>query len=193
MKDVKIMPSGNEPVKFVYVCFDTRACQGEEALPSFKINLSLNFTITEIDVETEDEVGSYEEDYTLPETVVKNSDYIKGQYIPAGAWMQKWNEFGANEETCAHVEQNYQLPFKTMDEAIEGLIKNFGMSVSEDSDKHDITDKVHNLLLSGVFLGREHVVVRCMIGFNQEYGCVLKLFVRSSNKMATAFMLRCIN
>jgi hypothetical protein len=37
IKDVKAMPSGNEPIKFVYVCFDTKACQGDEALPSFKI------------------------------------------------------------------------------------------------------------------------------------------------------------
>jgi len=41
-------------------------------------------TITEIDVETEDEVGSYEEDYDLNEVSVAIRDYIKADLIPTG-------------------------------------------------------------------------------------------------------------
>lgn len=41
-------------------------------------------TITEIDVDTEDEVGSYEEDYDLSEVSVAIRDYIKAEVVPTG-------------------------------------------------------------------------------------------------------------
>jgi hypothetical protein len=80
-----------------------------------------------------------------------------------------------------------------MEEAVSTLIKNFGMSICEDTDKPNVTEKVHNLLLSGMFLGSHVVLVRLMIGFNSEHGCVSKLFVRSTNEVASNFMLKCIN
>jgi len=53
-----------------------------------------------------------------------------------------------------------------MEEAVKGVIKFFGMSVCDGSDKVNITDKFHNLLLSGSFMGKELVLVRGQIGFN---------------------------
>ncbi len=41
-------------------------------------------TITEIDVDTEEEVGSYEEDYDLAEVSVAIRDYIKSDLVPTG-------------------------------------------------------------------------------------------------------------
>lgn len=64
--------------------------------------------------------------------------------------------------------------------AVTGVINFFGsMSVCEQSQKVDVTQKVHNLFLSGLFYGEYQVYVRGQIGFNQEYGCVIKLTVRS--------------
>ena len=40
-----------------------------------------------------------------------------------------------------------------MEEAVKGIIKLFGMSVCENSDKINVTEKVHNLYLSGLFYG----------------------------------------
>ncbi len=36
-----------------------------------------------------------------------------------------------------------------MDEAVQGVIKFFGMYVCEGTDKVNVTEKVHNLLLAG--------------------------------------------
>jgi hypothetical protein len=47
-----------------------------------------------------------------------------------------------------------------MDEAVNGAIKFFGMTTCEGTDKVNVTEKVHNLLLSGLFLGIEIVLVR---------------------------------
>lgn len=49
-------------LRFVYVVM---ARDPSVDHPSCKISQKLTFTITEIDVDTEDEVGSYEEDYSI--------------------------------------------------------------------------------------------------------------------------------
>lgn len=80
-----------------------------------------------------------------------------------------------------------------MDEAVNGVIKFFGMSVCEGTEKISVTEKVHNLLLSGLFMGSEIVMVRGQIGFNQEFGCVLKVTIRSLNTVISNTLLECIN
>jgi hypothetical protein len=47
-----------------------------------------------------------------------------------------------------------------MEEAVGGVIKFFGMNTCEGTEKVNVTEKVHNLLLSGLFLGTEIVLVR---------------------------------
>ena len=80
-----------------------------------------------------------------------------------------------------------------MEEAVTGVIKCFGMSVCEGTEKINVTEKVHTLLLSGTFLGVESVILRAQLGFNQEYGCVLKVTVRSLNSAVSNAILECIN
>ena len=94
---------------------------------------------------------------------------------------------------CSEVTGTFQLPFKTTEEAVAGTIKSFGMSVCEDSGKPNVTEKVHNLLLSGLFLNLEMVLVRAAIGFSSEYGCVLKVTVRSLNQAVSRVVLECVN
>ena len=67
------------------------------------------------------------------------------------------------------------------------------MAVCEGSGNIVVGEKVHNLLLSGSFLGKEPAVVRAIIGFNVEYGCVLKVCVRSLSKNVSAALLECVN
>ena len=76
---------------------------------------------------------------------------------------------------------------------MQGVIKFFGMGVCEGTEKVNITEKVHNLLLTGLFLGTEMVIVRAQIGFNQEYGCVLKVTIRSLNQVISNTLLEAIN
>lgn len=78
--------------------------------------------------------------------------------------------------------QTFQLPFKTMEDAVDGVTSNFGMAVCDGTGTVSVSDKVHNLLLSGMYLGKEMVLIRAMIGFNAEYGCVLKVCIRSKSK-----------
>jgi coatomer subunit gamma len=148
--------------------------------------------ITEIDVDSQDEVGSYDEEYDVPEVTVAIRDYIKADLVPQGQFMDFWEMLGSHPKG-AEVVSTYQLPFKNMEDAVEGVQKSFGMSVCDNSDKINVTEKAHNLLLSGLFLNKEMVLVRAIIGFNNEYGCVLKVCIRSMNKNVSNILLEVIN
>ena len=67
------------------------------------------------------------------------------------------------------------------------------MSPCEGTDRVTSMQKVHLLCLSGVFLGRLPVLVRAQIGFNQQYGCLLKVHCRTLAPAVAAAVLECIN
>ena len=63
--------------------------------------------------------------------------------------------------------QTFQLPFKSMNLAVSGVIQFFGtMSVCEGTSKVNVTEKVHTIFMSGMFYGRHEVLLRGQIGFN---------------------------
>lgn len=62
--------------------------------------------------------------------------------------------------------QTFQIPFKTMEEAVSGVIKFFGMNVCDNSDKINVTEKAHSVIMCGMFMAKEMVLVRGQIGFN---------------------------
>jgi hypothetical protein len=66
------------------------------------------------------------------------------------------------------------------------------MSVCDGTNKVNVTEKVHQIMLSGQFFGNYHVLLRGQIGFNAEYGCVLKLAVRSLDENVSQSLLECI-
>ena len=66
----------NGDLKFLYVILKN---SGEGTC---KISQKLSFTITEIDVDTEEEVGSYEEEYEVPDVNVAVRDYVRAEICP---------------------------------------------------------------------------------------------------------------
>lgn len=54
----------------------------EHPYPVAKIEQKMTFVITEIDVDSQDEVGSYDEEYDIPEVSIAIRDYIKPDLVP---------------------------------------------------------------------------------------------------------------
>ena len=163
-----------------------------------KIAQKLVMQVTEIDVETQDELGEYEEEFTqIQDLVITTKEYLKAADVPSGRFQDEWDLLGAEGQragTLAEQVQTFQLPFKSMNLAVAGVINFFGsMSVCEGSSAVNVTERVHLLLLSGEFNGQFKVLVRGQIGFNQEYGCVIKLTVRSLDAAVTQSLMECIN
>ncbi|CAI2381568.1 unnamed protein product [Moneuplotes crassus] len=150
----------------------------------------LKFTVIEVD-EDGNEEGDYEDEYSLDKVSIAVSDYIGKQALANGQFMNAWEMIKQNE-ACAERLETFQISFKTLKEAVAGVIDFFGMSVCEGSDKVDETSKSHNLFLAGTFFGMYPVLVRGQIGFNSQYGCVLRVGVRSMNDNAIQTVLECI-
>ena len=113
-EDDQIKP---QETKYLYVVMQRL---NQEVFPSCKVQSKLSFTITEIDVDTEDEIGSYEEDYALGEVQLTMSDYVKPEILPTGMYKDQWEQLGSNANVAEHV-QTYQLPYKSMEDAVEGV------------------------------------------------------------------------
>lgn len=79
--------------------------------------------------------------------------------IPTGQFKEFWDRIGSDVK-AAEVQSTFQVPFKTLEEAVRGVIKFFGMSPCEGTDKVNVTERVQNLLMSGLFFGTETVLVR---------------------------------
>lgn len=89
-----------QDTKYLYIVMQR---VNQEAFPSCKVKSKLSFTITEIDVDTEDEIGSYEEDYSLGEIQLNMSDYVKPEILPTGMYKDQWEQLGSNPNVAEHV------------------------------------------------------------------------------------------
>jgi hypothetical protein len=98
------------------------------------------------------------------------------------------------------VVQTFQINFKTMEEAVKGVIGFFGMHVCDGTDAVSPGEKMHPISLSGKFYDSQvvssefnkKVLVRGQIGFNSQYGCVLKTAIRSMSELVSTTLLECI-
>jgi hypothetical protein len=95
----------------------------------------------------------------LDEVCIAVKDYVVAQSLPTGSFKDAWDAIGANPN-ASEVIQTFQVPFKAMEDAVQGVIRFFGLGVCEGSDRVNVTEKAHNLLLSGQFLGSYAVLVR---------------------------------
>ena len=110
-------------------------------------------------MDSQDEVGSYEDEYQIEEVTIVVKDYISHFVLPQGQYKNAWETVGADPK-IAETANTFQLPFKNMETAVLGVIKFLGMTVCEGTDRVNVTEKVHNLLLAGMFMGHELVLVR---------------------------------
>ena len=61
-----------------------------------KVSQILNFTITEIDVDTQDELGEYDEEFTSIEAcVLGTKDYLRAAALPDGKFKEAWDSIQA--------------------------------------------------------------------------------------------------
>jgi len=74
--------------KYAYVIFE----KAGSSFSTLSMSQKLAFTITEIDVDTEEEMGSYEEDYSqLQDTVLSTKDYLSGLALGEGQFKTLWD------------------------------------------------------------------------------------------------------
>lgn len=78
--------------KFAYVILNK--AEGQNEFPHITISQKLTFKITEIDVDTEEELGNYEEEYdNIQDLVLSTKDYINSSNITR-SFKESWESLG---------------------------------------------------------------------------------------------------
>jgi len=88
--------------RFVYAVLTKESC--EHPFPQAKVSQKLQLKITEIEVDSQDELGSYEEDYALEPMNIAVRDYLTGQALLSGQFKTLWEQLGADPKLSEAVQ-----------------------------------------------------------------------------------------
>jgi coatomer protein complex subunit gamma len=146
------------------------------------IPANLKFTVKDCDPTTgePDSDEGYDDDYQLEDIDVTVADNVSR--VMKGNFGAAWEELGADYE----LEDTFQLPFKTMDEAVKNIVTYLGLQPCERSDKVPEGKSSHTLLLSGMYRGGIEVLVRAKLALSD--GVAMQLTVRSEDQAVSDIM-----
>ncbi|XP_051468171.1 coatomer subunit gamma-2 isoform X1 [Apus apus] len=137
---------------------------------------TMKFTVRDCDPNTGvPEEDGYDDEYVLEDLEVTVSDHIQKVLKPnfAAAWEEVGDDF-EKEETFA------LSSIKTLDEAVNNIIKFLGMQPCERSDKVPENKNSHTLYLAGVYRGGCDVLVRSRLALGD--GVTMQVTVRSKEE-----------
>lgn len=146
------------------------------------IPANLKFTVKDCDPATgePDSEDGYDDDYQLEDIDVTVADHVSR--VMKGNFGAAWEEIGADYE----LEDTFQLPFKTMNEAVKNIVTYLGLQPCERSDKVPEGKSSHSLLLSGMYRGGIEVLVRAKLALSD--GVAMQLTVRSQDQAVSEIM-----
>ncbi|XP_058047821.1 coatomer subunit gamma-2 isoform X2 [Ahaetulla prasina] len=134
---------------------------------------TMKFTVRDCDPNTgvPDDDG-YEDEYVLEDLELTLSDHI--QRILKPNFAAAWEEVGDDYEK----EETFALStIKSLDEAVNNIVKFLGMQPCERSDKVPENKNSHTLYLAGMFRGGLDVLVRARLALGD--GVTMQVTVRS--------------
>eukprot|EP00123_Amoebidium_parasiticum_P005946 comp17018_c0_seq1/m.15702 comp17018_c0_seq1/g.15702 ORF comp17018_c0_seq1/g.15702 comp17018_c0_seq1/m.15702 type:complete len:883 (-) comp17018_c0_seq1:539-3187(-) len=138
---------------------------------------TLKFLVKDCDPTTgEPDEEGYEDEYVLEDLDLTTADHVLPVSVPNFAG--NWEELGEENQ----VEEVYELSaMKSLEEAVDQLIKFMGMYPCDRSDKIPEGESTHTLLLAGFFRGNHKVLVRSRLAFILGAGVTMQLTVRSAD------------
>ena len=102
----------------------------------------------------------------------------------------KWCEL-TKDELSEH-KQTFQLPYKTIEDAVTNLIKYLGLFPHSNTEKCKQGEKKHKLLLYGKLITGQLVLAQVIIGFTTELGCVANVIAKCADDTVPANVLKSI-
>ncbi|KAI1239556.1 hypothetical protein IHE44_0012682 [Lamprotornis superbus] len=160
-----------------------RIPQDDPTAVTCTFSCTMKFTVRDCDPNTgvPDEDG-YEDEYVLEDLEVTVSDHLQKVLKPnfAAAWEEVGDDF-EKEETFA------LSSIKTLDEAVNNIIKFLGMQPCERSDKVPENKNSHTLYLAGVYRGGCDVLVRARLALGD--GVTMQVTVRSKDETSVDVIL----
>ncbi|XP_069485721.1 coatomer subunit gamma-2 isoform X2 [Ambystoma mexicanum] len=150
---------------------------------SCTFNCTMKFVVRDCDPNTRvpDDEG-YDDEYVLEDVEVTLSDHIQKVLKPN--FSAAWEEVGDENEK----EETFALAsIKTLEEAVNNIIKFLGMQPCERSDKVPENKNSHTLYLAGVYRGGSDVLVRSKLALADAV--TMQVTVRSKDETAVDVVL----
>ena len=116
-------------------------------------------------------------------------DYLTGEKISFN-FDSKWCEL-VKDEQIEH-KANFQLPYKTTEDAIINLIRYLGLFPVNQSEKMKSGEKKHTLLLAGKLVTGQLLLVKILIGFTSELGCCANVIAKCADEGFSEIVLKSI-
>jgi coatomer protein complex subunit gamma len=181
------LPYGATP-GVTYVVLKHVGEEDEFNFPALTFTCELKFTVYEVDPSTgEAEEDGFEEDYPLEDLEVTPADFMVKMQVPD--FRASWEEMGNDNEVMA----KFALEFKTVAEAVAGVMDCLGMQACENSAQPQPKAKTHNLFLSGTMAGACKTLARAQLTLAASgEGTILKIGVRSDSPEVSQLMSECI-
>lgn len=154
-----------------------------------KMKGKLKYKICELDQTSKAEIGSYDETHIIEEIGLYLRDYVTADKVSFN-FDSKWAEI-TKDEVAEH-KQTFQLPYKAMEDAISNTIKYLGLIPTSGTDKLKEGAKKHMLLLNGKLITGQLVLVKVMIGFAAELGCVANVIAKCVDESVSEIVLKSI-
>uniref|UniRef100_A0A8C3VGF7 Coatomer subunit gamma n=4 Tax=Passeriformes TaxID=9126 RepID=A0A8C3VGF7_CATUS len=160
-----------------------RIPQDDPTAVTCSFSCTMKFLVRDCDPSTGvPEEDGYEDEYVLEDLEVTVSDHLQKVLKPnfAAAWEEVGDDF-EKEETFA------LSSIKTLDEAVNNIIKFLGMQPCERSDKVPENKNSHTLYLAGVYRGGCDVLVRSRLALGD--GVTMQVTVRSKDETSVDVIL----
>lgn len=106
----------------------------------------------------------------IDDIIINITDYLFPSVLDKKTTFQSiWENFDVKTIT-----QSLKLNFKNIDIGVKEIVKHFGISICEETDKIKEINKYHTLYLKGSYLKLAKIMITCMIAFDQKFGCLVK-------------------
>jgi|Transcript_66883 coatomer protein complex subunit gamma len=126
-----------------------------------------------------DDLG-YDDDYPVENCTITVGDYMFPKGMPPGQFKSVWDQL---QNSGVETQKDMALNFKNVELAIDGIISTLNMQPCENSGKVEAGSKGHTLLMTGVFLGGNTALVKCMVRVHEEKGLLARIACRSRQQI----------
>ncbi|ETW27921.1 hypothetical protein PFTANZ_03579 [Plasmodium falciparum Tanzania (2000708)] len=153
---------------------------------SFAVNQNFQISLHFLVKENEHDEG-FPDSYSINPFSIQIVDFINPKILRHGEFKHIWDSM---HNYNAEVVSKFSLNFQNIQQAVVGLLNTLNMVACDQTDYVENNSNNHNMLLSAQFLNDTYVLCKASLILSQQYGCLLKITCRSTNKFLSEHILK---
>ncbi|WBY57134.1 coatomer subunit gamma [Plasmodium yoelii yoelii] len=143
---------------------------------------SLHFYVKEDEMD-----DGYPDTYSINNLNIQITDFIIPCNLRNSKFKLLWDSM--NQYNSEYTSK-FSLNFENIQLAVTGLLNILNMSPCDNTNIVDPNSNTHNILLYAKFLNESNILCMASLIFSQQYGCLLKIISRSTNKYLSEYLIK---